>query len=297
MEVQMSRLIPVREMTSFKIMLVEEIAISMLEPVMMSYLYILAMSNFSTSPVKETILSMDIEHGQRISFNDDDSDADADADADTDADIYIDLSIVREGKTGSFFVNASNTLGDDETYRSAHFQVDGNLSIPTDAVSYDDHSYYVFNDVNADWYEAEDFAESLGGHLVIITSEGEQSVVQQMIDTLDNADAKAHYWLGATIDSDKHYRWVDGTSVNDNSYKNLGTRSTGRRRRKRPGMSCRPITSGTCAMSSARSYFTRLKRWIPSIRRSRRRGLNSLPNIRKRWNIRSTSVKLFSLYH
>ena len=158
------------------------------------------------------------EHGQRISFNDDDSDADADAD--TDADIYIDLSIVREGKTGSFFVNASNTLGDDETYRSAHFQVDGNLSIPTDAVSYDDHSYYVFNDVNTDWYEAEDFAESLGGHLVIITSEGEQSVVQQMIDTLDNADAKAHYWLGATIDSDKHYRWVDGTSVNDNSYKN-----------------------------------------------------------------------------
>lgn len=46
-------------------------------------------------------------------------------------------------------------------------------SIPDDAVMFNGSNYKIFDDIMT-WYEANEFAESLGGHLATITSNEEQ---------------------------------------------------------------------------------------------------------------------------
>lgn len=78
--------------------------------------------------------------------------------------------------------------------------------VPSGAKEYNGHTYYVFKSTKS-WSSAKSYCESLGGHLVTITSSKENKFVASLIDK-----SKLKYiWLGAT-DKDKEgtWKWVTG---------------------------------------------------------------------------------------
>ena len=73
---------------------------------------------------------------------------------------------------------------------------------PTQQV-YNGHTYLYYQ-TPVTWYFAEEFCEAMGGHLVCVTSDGENSFVKALI-------SGNRAWLGATdIDSEGSWRWVSG---------------------------------------------------------------------------------------
>ena len=67
---------------------------------------------------------------------------------------------------------------------------------------YNGHLYGII-DLSTTWYEAYEICESIGGHLVTITDEGEQALVTDMI-----SNAVHHiYWMGAYRNTDG-WRWI-----------------------------------------------------------------------------------------
>lgn len=64
--------------------------------------------------------------------------------------------------------------------------------------TFNGNSYQVINR-GMNFYEARDYAESLGGHLVTITSQSEQDFVNQIVNTYGTQNS---YWMGGT--------WADG---------------------------------------------------------------------------------------
>ena len=74
----------------------------------------------------------------------------------------------------------------------------------TATASFNGHKYQRF-DTSKTWTEARDYCESLGGHLVTITSAEEQSFVADLV----SGGTKYAYWLGADKLSGS-YRWITG---------------------------------------------------------------------------------------
>ena len=74
------------------------------------------------------------------------------------------------------------------------------------------HTYELYTD-SLSWTDAEKFCEKKGGHLIVITSEAEQSFVIQF-----SKDYKNLFWLGLYYDDDKSdWIWVNGEKL---SYSN-----------------------------------------------------------------------------
>ena len=70
--------------------------------------------------------------------------------------------------------------------------------------SFNGHMYAVIGK-SMTWHEAKAYCESLGCHLVTITSEAEQLFIQSIISS------KNHYWLGATDEKQEGvWEWVTG---------------------------------------------------------------------------------------
>ena len=65
------------------------------------------------------------------------------------------------------------------------------------------HTYQAF-DRSLSWKEAEEYCESIGGHLAVITSDEEN----QFIASLINNGKTYHYWLGGSIDSKNNFSRV-----------------------------------------------------------------------------------------
>ena len=79
-------------------------------------------------------------------------------------------------------------------------------NVPTDAATYNGHSYRVYN-TGMTWQEARVFCENLGGHLVTVTSLGEQSFIEGL---LYNSD-KTACWIGLTDENSYNdWRWITG---------------------------------------------------------------------------------------
>ena len=79
------------------------------------------------------------------------------------------------------------------------------------SVSLNNHVYRAFpqSDVK-NWQEAKAYCESLGGHLITITSEEENDVVAELIDRIWISDEeKTYYWLGGKYEDDR-WQWVTG---------------------------------------------------------------------------------------
>ena len=79
-----------------------------------------------------------------------------------------------------------------------------NADIPNDAVSYNGHSYKFFN-TGCKWSEANEACEAMGGHLITITSQGEQDLCGKLIGDL----CPKYCWIGASHNSYGWY-WVTG---------------------------------------------------------------------------------------
>ena len=77
-------------------------------------------------------------------------------------------------------------------------------NIPADKTVFNGHSYKVY-DISKNWYDAESYCESLDGHLVTITSPGEQLFIQNII----KKGKKNQYWLGASsANPNGNWEWV-----------------------------------------------------------------------------------------
>lgn len=71
--------------------------------------------------------------------------------------------------------------------------------------SFQNHQYSV-HDLSMTWEEAKEFCENLGGHLVTVTSAGEQAFLESL---LPDPCTKRQYWLGASLENGA-WRWVTG---------------------------------------------------------------------------------------
>ena len=80
---------------------------------------------------------------------------------------------------------------------SADQQTD--FDIPSDAKGYNTHAYYYFSGSKS-WDDAEAYCEKIGGHLVTITTEGEEEFVKSLLSETSKA------WIGAYKDSS--WQWV-----------------------------------------------------------------------------------------
>lgn len=92
------------------------------------------------------------------------------------------------------------------------------VSIPPDAVTYGGHSYYadkVSCESISSYWDAENYCESLGGHLAVITdSELNQFLYEYVFNTLGYESA--YFGLTRSLSEDEWY-WVDGAG---SSYRN-----------------------------------------------------------------------------
>ena len=81
-----------------------------------------------------------------------------------------------------------------------------NSAVSSDAIEYNDH-YYKVIDMNMSWKEAKAYCESLGGHLITITSKEEDDFVFGIINELFVGDC----WFGATDEKvEGTWEWVTG---------------------------------------------------------------------------------------
>lgn len=76
-------------------------------------------------------------------------------------------------------------------------------TIPKGAKEFNGNYYYVYKD-KMSWEAAKETCESLGGHLVTITSASEQDFIEKMAK-----ERNCNYWLGGYRNSDD-WRWVTG---------------------------------------------------------------------------------------
>ncbi len=74
-------------------------------------------------------------------------------------------------------------------------------NIPNDAFIYNGHSYKIY-DSSKTWNEAKIYCENLGGHLAVITSEEEQTFINDLIKN----ETKGCYWIGGYYSEEWH--WV-----------------------------------------------------------------------------------------
>lgn len=78
------------------------------------------------------------------------------------------------------------------------------IDIPNDSVEYNGH-YYKLYDIGYVWDDAESFCESIGGYLMTITSQQEQTFAEKLL----KGGTKNSYWLGSR-EKNRVYSWVTG---------------------------------------------------------------------------------------
>lgn len=78
-------------------------------------------------------------------------------------------------------------------------------------------SIYKCYETGMTWNQAKAFCESIGGHLVTITSKREQYIVESL---MNEEGTKNSYWIGAEQDNTGHYsKWITGESITYTNYK------------------------------------------------------------------------------
>ena len=96
------------------------------------------------------------------------------------------------------------------TFISAYAE-DTEETVDNTTYTYNGHTYQVF-DISETWEEAKEYCETLGGHLVTITSEEENLFIENLIDKF----SKYHYHIGLTDDGRGNYNWVTGENFKYN---------------------------------------------------------------------------------
>lgn len=121
------------------------------------------------------------------------------------------LMIYTSSKCWNDLDNLSDNISGKCGYICEWDTTSGSLSIPnsndnSSVASHNGHTY-AYYDMAFTWEDAEKYCESLGGHLATITSEEEQTKIEQMI----SGGAMEGYWLGSkrtTTGGD--FAWITG---------------------------------------------------------------------------------------
>ena len=74
---------------------------------------------------------------------------------------------------------------------------------------YNGHTYKVF-DQSLTWTEAKEYCESLGGHLVTITSQEEQNIISSFIEDVNQPYVR----IGAIRNNNNQFEWITGEPWN-----------------------------------------------------------------------------------
>ncbi len=116
----------------------------------------------------------------------------------------IEFDNVLPGDYTAFVINRPN----DDNIQSnwVDFTVEPSLFEPVATKEYNGHIYTLYNDVLS-WDEAKTKCEEMGGHLVTVTSQEEQAVIEELV----NGQFCRWYFMGATnIENGVDYKWVTG---------------------------------------------------------------------------------------
>lgn len=116
----------------------------------------------------------------------------------------IEFDNVLPGDYKAFVINRPN----DDNIQSnwVDFTVEPSLLEPVATKEYNGHIYTLYNDVLS-WNEAKTKCEEMGGHLVTVTSQEEQAVIEELV----NGQFCRWYFMGATnIENGVDYKWVTG---------------------------------------------------------------------------------------
>ena len=94
------------------------------------------------------------------------------------------------------------------TYRT--FSLEKAVHIPTGAVEYNGHSYYVFSDICKSWEEAKLYCESLGGHLAVINNAKENKRLYEIMKDFGYSNA---YFGFSDAEAEGKWKWVTEDAV------------------------------------------------------------------------------------
>lgn len=130
------------------------------------------------------------------------------------------LTFEKEG-----YVTQTKTIIDVAEDRTVNVKLKKEEIIPDDATVFNGHSYHIYS--NFTWEEAEAYCESVGGHLVTITSQEEMDFITN--ELMNNKTNENCYWIGLQRDGDS-WKWVTGEEFSyqnwaanePNNYKNKG---------------------------------------------------------------------------
>ena len=78
--------------------------------------------------------------------------------------------------------------------------------LPADAISYNGHYYKLF-EMSLSWSEAEEYCKGIGGHLVSVNSEQEQT----FIESISQVSSKINIWIGG-FKNGESWMWTDGST-------------------------------------------------------------------------------------
>ena len=85
-----------------------------------------------------------------------------------------------------------------------------NKNIPSDALSYNGHHYYVYSKVCNTWEETKKYCENLGGHLAVINDKAENDELYKYITSRGH---KTAYFGLSDSTQEGNWKWLDD-SVN-----------------------------------------------------------------------------------
>lgn len=95
------------------------------------------------------------------------------------------------------------------------------VNIPMGAVTFQNHSYYIFENNCSTWEKASDYCKSRGGYLAIINSKEEDDFLFAYM--LDSGRSEVYFGL-SDKESEGNWKWVDNSRL---TYQNWGINDEG----------------------------------------------------------------------
>ncbi len=120
----------------------------------------------------------------------------------------LDISVITPATS---IVTNANTIGASEYVTTITDTSNQNIRY-----LYNGHTYQIFENMNLSWNNAKAYCTALGGHLITITDENEQTFVNAIVK--DNS--KPNLWIGAERNIDGSYSWVTGEEFSYNNWIN-----------------------------------------------------------------------------
>ena len=93
-------------------------------------------------------------------------------------------------------------------------KADINSPVPSDALEYNGHYYYIYTDVANTWEDAKVYCENRGGHLAVINDDDENTA---LFNYMKSQNYNTAYFGYSDADSEGTWKWVNNE---DSTYTN-----------------------------------------------------------------------------